>query len=280
MTRIAHYYESANRIHRNDGPALYWWNAGNKLFGKENNRHLLPDGNWSKSGKFDYNFWVDWGEDALMPNLPYKPVSPSKPNIYVTSDTHLGYDYRLARARDFDWVFCNQARAVAEFIRDGIPKDRCIWLPHAAEPQAYPKKEIINKYDVCFVGNINGYKRVDFLDGMFKAFPNFFFGKRLFEEAAEKFNQSKIVLNISIHDDINMRVFETLSTGSFLLTNELDTLPHLFKDGVHLVTYKDLDDAIDKAKYYIEHDAEREKIAAQGHEEFMKKHTYMHRQRS
>ena len=74
-----------------------------------------------------------------------------------------------------------------------------------------------------------------------------------------------------------MRVFETLSTGSFLLTNELDTLPHLFKDGVHLVTYKDLDDAIDKAKYYIEHDAEREKIAAQGHEEFMKKHTYMHR---
>lgn len=277
MTRVAFYYEDGRRIGRNDGPPLYWWHAAERMLGQGNSVHLLPNGDWANHGTFDYHFWVDWGEDALMPNLPYAPLTPPKPNIYITSDTHLGYDYRLSRAREFDWVFCNQMRAVEEFIRDGIPAERCLWLPHAAEPTAYPKRDMIKKYDVGFIGNVGDWNRVNFLDRMFKEFPNFFYGKRLFEEAAEIFSQSKIVLNISIKDDINMRVFEALSTGSFLLTNELPTLHHLFKDGVHLVTYKDLDDAVEKAKYYLEHDAEREKIAEAGYKEFIAKHTYEQR---
>ena len=59
--------------------------------------------------------------------------------------------------------------------------------------------------------------------------------------------------------------------------NELPTLPHLFQDGVHLVTYKTLDEAVEKAKYYIEHDDERDRIAEAGYKEFIKKHTYEHR---
>lgn len=275
--RLAFYYESGNRIGRNDGPPLYWFNQGQEIFGKDNAVHLLPNGDWDNFGIFDYHIWVDWGEDSLMPMLNYNPLTPPKPNIYVASDTHLGYDYRLSRAREFEWVFCNQMRAVEEFVRDGIPKERCIWLPHAAEPKAYPKKDMIKKYDVSFIGNIGDWNRVEFLDRMFKEIPNFFYGRRLFEEAAEIYSQSKVVLNMAIKDDINMRVFEALSTGSFLLTNELPTLHHLFEDGVHLVTFKTLDEAVDKARYYLEHDAERERIAEAGYNEFIKKHTYEHR---
>src|SRR3990167_3405801 len=139
---------------------------------------------------------------------------------------------------------------------------------------------MIKKYDGCFIGNVGDWNRVDFLDRMFKEFPNFFYGKRLFEEAAEIFSLSKIVLNISIKQDINMRVFEALSTGSFLLTDEIPTLHHLFQDGVHLVTYKTLDEAAEKARYYLEHDEERERIAEAGYQEFIKKHTYEHRLKS
>ena len=275
--RAAFYYEDPRRIGRNDGAALYLSHNAKKLFGADNARHLLPDGKWDNLGKFDYHFWVDWGEDALMPHLPYKPVSPPHPNINITSDTHLGYDYRLSRARDFDWVFCNQVRAVYEFQRDGIPEDRLAWLPHAFEPDAYPKLDVLNRYDVAFIGNMNGWNRVGFLDTMFKAFPNFFFGKRLFEEAAEVYAASKVCLNISILDDINMRVFEVLGAGGFLLTNKLDNLDLLFKDGVHLVTYDNPQDAVEKARYYIEHEDERKAIAEAGHKEAMAKHTYMHR---
>jgi len=152
-----------------------------------------------------------------------------------------------------------------------------MWLPHAAEPEAYPNTEQVKKYDVCFIGNMAGANRVEFLDKMFKEFPNFFYGKRLFEEAATIFKSSRIVLNLSVKDDVNMRVFETLCCGGFLLTNELPGLSYLFEDKKHLVTYKTTEEAIEKAHYYLNHPEERERIAKQGHEECMKRHTYMHR---
>ena len=275
--RIAFFYESPSRISRNDGPPLYWKTAAVRKYGKENAIHLLPNGDWGNQGLFDWNFWVDWGEDALMPGLAYVPQLAPSPNVYIASDTHLGYEHRLNTARHFDWVFCNQKRARDEFIKDGIPAEKCRWLPHAAEPLAYPKTEVINKYDISFIGNMGAINRVNFLDAMFKEFPNFFYGRRLFNEAALIYNESKIVLNLSILDDINMRVFEVLCSGSFLLTNELPTQGLLFKDGVHLVTYKDTKDAIEKTKYYLAHDEERNKIAQAGFDLVRKLHTYDHR---
>ena len=273
--RHAIYYDDHRRVTRNDGAPMYVWNVLKNQM-KEDVEHLIPDARrMGGFGKFDLHWWVDWGEDALGGIIDYKPIVCPKPSIYWVSDTHLGYEYRLSKAREFDHVFCMQKRAAEEFKRDGI--ENPIWLPHAFEPAAYPRRVIIPKYDVCFVGHVNAPNRIDFLDRMFKEFPNFFFGRRLFEEAAQKFNESKIVLNVSIKDDLNMRCMETMGSGSFLLTNELPTLGELFKDGVHLVTYKDLDDAVDKARYYIEHDEERQKIAAAGYEEAIKKHTYAHR---
>lgn len=275
--RAAFYYEDWRRVGRNDGPPLYWKRCAEELLGKENAVHLIPNGDWANHGKFDVNFWVDWGDDAVMPMLDYKPVIPPSPNVYVASDTHLGYDYRLSMARQFDFVFCNQKRAVEEFIRDGIDPKKIFWMPHAAEPLAYPVKEIIKKYDVSFIGNIGSWNRVEFLDRMFKEFPNFFYGRRLFEEAAEVFSASRIVLNVAIKDDVNMRVFEALATKSLLLTDALPTLPELFKDGVHLVTYKNHDEAVEKARYYLAHPEEADKIAEVGYNEVMAKHTYMSR---
>ncbi len=279
MKRVAIYYST--KFGRNDGAPLYYMNVlKNQL--KLDTYHLTPEGDTSNFGKFDYHFWIDWGEDGL----PWKEWSIPKDGgktIYVASDTHLGREYRLNKAKQFDYAFFNQ--------KDAAEEAGGVWLPHAAEPQAYPKIEIMNKFDVCFIGhvqdtvNYNGFTRTEALDRLFKEIPNFYYGSRhpafphknLFEDAARKFSQSKIVFNISIKDDVNMRTMETLSTGSFLLTNWIPTLGDLFEDGKHLVTYKTLDEMVEKAKYYLEHDEEREKIAKAGHEEFMSKHTYKHR---
>jgi O-antigen biosynthesis protein len=279
MKKVAIYY--SNKFGRNDGSPLYYYNVlkQNKEF---DTYHLIPEGDTSNFGKFDYHFWVDWGEDGL----PWREWSIPKDGgktIYVASDTHLGREYRLNKAKQFDYAFFNQ--------KDAAEEAGGVWLPHAAEPMAYPKIDIIKKYDVCFIGHIqdvvnyNGFTRTDALDRLFKEIPNFYYGSRhpafpdrnLFEDAGKKFSQSKIVFNISIKDDINMRVFETLSTGSFLLTNWIPTLGDLFEDGKHLETYKTLDEMVEKAKYYLEHDDERELIARTGHEEFIAKHTYKHR---
>ena len=269
--RIASYYE--NRLGRNDGNPLYMWNAFKQIKDVESD-HIIPHGDLTRYGKYDLHFEADWGEDALKGILPYDPVEIPHPNAYWPSDTHLGYDYRLAKAKRFDHVFCCQKRAVEEFKRDGVES---IWLPHAVEPKAYRIITALKKYDVCFVGHINAQNRIDALDTFFKEFPNFYYGQRLFEEAAEIYNQSKICFNISHLDDVNMRCFEVMASKGFLLTNDISTLHDLFVDGTHLITYKNEREMIDKAHYYLEHDDEREKIAEAGQKEVLARHTFKHR---
>ena len=283
--RIAIYYD--NRYGRNDGPPLYYWNQMKKL--GMDVHHFIPEGDITKKyGKFDLHFWVDWGEDALGLTNWEIPDDGGK-KIYVASDTHLDDGYRLRKAEKYDFVYFNQKRAFEEY--KSKPGQGVGWLLHAFEPMAYDKQEILKKYDVCFIGHVqeqpsfNGFSRTEFLDRMFKEFPNFYFGTRMpgfpahnmFEDAALKFSKSKIVLNISAKDDINMRVFETLGTGGFLLTNWIPTINEVFKEGVHLVTYKTLDEAVEKAKYYLEHDDEREAIAEAGYQEAHTHHKYENR---
>lgn len=280
MLRIATYYES--RLGRNDGNPLYTWACMKRMQEKGllEIDHLAPfqsaEDIASKHGRYDLHLWVDWGEDGLGGLLPYAPIDCAKPNAYWASDTHLGFDYRLSMARKFDHVFCAQKKAVGEFRERGIQNP--IWLPHAVEPLAYPRKTFAaKKYDIAFVGHINSQNRVEALDRLFKEVPNFFYGQRLFNDAADIFAQSKIVFNISMLDDLNMRTFEGMATGSMMLTNRVPSIEDLFVDGKHLVLYDDFDDMVEKARYYLAHDDEREAIAEAGYQEVIANHTIQNR---
>jgi len=247
--------------------------------------HYLPTGDPGQWGKFDFCLWVDFADDALG----YGEFPMPANTFYWCSDYHISkesYAYRLKRAKTARWVGCYQKRNVEEFIRDGIPAEKIFWLPPAFEPDCYrpgvwsdqdskwidakPSKE----YDICFIGHVNNEKRSDALDRMFKEFPNFFYGIRRFERCASMFSKSKIVFNTAHADDINMRVFEVMGSRNFLLTEDIPSIHELFEDGKHLVTYKNLDDAVEKAKYFIEHEEEREAIALNGWLAVSAKHTY------
>lgn len=277
MLKVGNYYEV---LHRNDGNPLYVTACLKRMQeqGLLKMDRLAPRGDYEPYGPYDLNIWVDWGEDALRGVLPYEPVFPQKPVAYWASDTHLGYDYRLSVAKKSDFVFCAQKRAVEDFRKDGV---NSIWLPHAVEPLAYPRQLVVSKkYDVCFVGHVNNEKRVVALDNIFKAFPNFYYGQRRFEDAARKYGESKLVFNISHVDDINMRTFEAMATGTMLLTEWVPTIEELFEDRKHLVLYHSLDEAIDLARYYLSHDSEREKIAQAGCDHVLAHHTIEHRVRT
>lgn len=285
-TRIACLYGDIATCGRNDGGPLYACSVLRAIFGQEAVMHLFPKGDLSRFGRFDYHWLTDWGEDALG----YQDFEVQSPSIYWASDTHLGYEYRLSRALRCDWVFCAQEKAVKDFVRDGVRADRCFWLPHAFDPLAYSRGTFnakkndwdrdsvpLKKYDVCFVGNLNDENRVRHLDRLFKEFPNFYWGNQRFHEAAEKFNQSRIVFNVSSRKELNMRHFEALGSGAFLLSDNIPESQNVFKAGEHFVGYDNFDDMIEKARYYLAHEEERERIAQQGHLEALKKHTYLHR---
>lgn len=250
--------------------------------------HLWPTKEAEKFGKFDLHVWCDYGEDALNVPLDWSPPSPS---AYWCSDAHISeksYKYRLERAKKFDFVFCAQKRCMDEFERDGIPKEKLFWLPHAAEPDVYKPYDIIEKWDWCFIGHINSEHRVNLVDRFCKEFPvgmKGYLGWRsaaqpgwnVLDDAAKKFSQSRIILNDNINEDVNMRTFEGMATKKMLLTQDIPYLSEIFKDGQHLVLYKNIDDAVEKAKYYLSNESERIRISESGYNEVLAKHTYKHR---
>lgn len=289
IPRVASYYE--NRLGRNDGNPLYITNVFKRDYaGRIDYQHLIPDpaAPTAPLGRFDLSLWIDWGEDALKGVLPYEPLVPPRPALYWASDTHLGYDYRAAWARHFDYVFTAQL--------DGLPG--ATWLPHAVEPQAYNpagqyarttdealefgRVQRLKRWDLSFVGHLNDPTRVAALDRMFREFPSSWWGSmrtgRVFERAADVYTRSRVVFNHAINGDLNMRVFEVLATRSCLLTPTVPGMTQLgLEDGVNLVTYRDLNEAVEKARYYIDHDEARERVAQAGYDEVVAKHTFAHR---
>ena len=68
---------------------------------------------------------------------------------------------------------------------------------------------------------------------------------------ARIYSAARMVFNRSIKNDLNMRVFEGLASGSLLLTNDLgeNGQDELFRDGAHLAAYREADDLVDKIEY-------------------------------
>jgi spore maturation protein CgeB len=98
-----------------------------------------------------------------------------------------------------------------------------------------------------------------------------------FAEMPGIFQRSKINLNIIrsfVESGLPMRVFDVLSCGGFLVSNDKDDLHKLFTDGKDLVIYRDTQDLIEICGYYLEHDEERRAIARQGRATLAQNHTF------
>ena len=63
-------------------------------------------------------------------------------------------------------------------------------------------------------------------------------------------------------------------SGGFLLTTYNENLKQYFKLGKEIETYKDDEELIKKARYYLKHDSIRNKIALAGYRRAIKDHKY------
>ena len=98
--------------------------------------------------------------------------------------------------------------------------------------------------------------------------------------ALKVFYSGKINVNItlrSIASGVPARVFDVMSIGGFMLSNWQQEIPELFVEDEEIVTYKTLEELIEKADYYLRHDEERARIAANGYRKVKEQHTYEHR---
>lgn len=72
---------------------------------------------------------------------------------------------------------------------------------------------------------------------------------------------------------VKSRHFEPSACGTFQLTEDADDLREYFKLGEEIVVYKDNEDLVEKIKYYLAHDKEREEIARRGYERTIREHS-------
>lgn len=166
----------------------------------------------------------------------------------------------------------------------------------------YHPRDIEDKYDVTFVGQKHGqmpdgrFLRSEVIDQIMAAgididlFGNYWDGYdnwhgyvKDFHAMIDVFAQSKVCLNISnpwhhgTMPQIKGRHFEIPQIGRLQVCTPADDLNSYFEDGKEIVIAKNESDLIDKLKYYLEHEDEREQIAAAGRERMLREHQWHHR---
>jgi len=234
-------------------------------------QHFLPDKQDSiLRSRFDLYLRID---DGLEFSLPVN----CRPVAWWAIDTHLDFDRCLSAARAVDLTFAAQRDGADALRRAGIAG--AIWLPLACDPTIHRPHDLPKQHDVSFVGNVFPGPRSQLLNTIRPRYHDVFVGNRYFEEMAKTYSASKIVFNRSIRNDVNMRVFEALACGSLLMTNDLSEngQNELFQDGVHLATYRNAEEMLDKIAFYLTHPEARAKVERAGKREVIEKHTYRHR---
>lgn len=183
-----------------------------------------------------------------------------------------GVDLTLQTTKEF----------VPRYLAEGCP---CVYWPFASDPEIFkPAKH--KDIDAVFVGNNYG-KRIALVKAIQSAgihiecygngFPN---GHLLGSRVPEMFSRAKIILGTGLigHSSsivtLKLRDFDAPMSGALYITNHNPDIVESFDIGREMVTYMSVRECIDKIKYYLSHDEERESIAAAGRLRAVKDHTW------
>jgi hypothetical protein len=153
---------------------------------------------------------------------------------------------------------------------------------HAVPPQIFKKLPSEKEYDVVFTGtHFATGGRVDLLKEVDKHFNLHVFGNgsegwatdvkhahpAMFDDGlSELIAKSKIMLGINIENNTwgywSIRAAQVMMSGGFMLQKYVPGMEKELKDGVEY--FQDAKECIEKIRYYLDHEEERELIAFRG----------------
>ena len=219
--------------------------------------------------------------DASCTNLPRNLDAVTGRKVLVVGDTHhlkkplqrmIGY----AQAEPYEFIISSHNRHHLHwFVEAGCAK--VAWIP-AAQIRHTPRQFSRERQSrVALVGQLGQYhqRRARLVEYLKQHQVPTLAGPAAREAAADLYAQSVISLNCSLNADLNLRVFEILSAGGFLLTDKLapeSGLEMLFQEDEEYVSYSSAEELLEKANYYLQHPEDAENIAGRGHERFLAEH--------
>lgn len=244
------------------------------------------------------------GGNRILPQTVQKMKSLGIKTVLWTIDAPRHFQPIVAAAPHYDFIFCGGTEAQELMARVRIKKT--YWLPFACDPDIHhpvdlnPEEQKKWGSDVSFIGSYYPNraqaleKLVDFDlkvwgPGWKKLAKDSPLKKRARDihltpkEWINIFSCSPINIVIHFQDGETLcyqaapRVYEALACQCFLLVDNQKDVQSLFQDGKHLVIFKNTEDLRAKITYYLKQPEERKKIARQGYEETVDKHTYLKR---
>ncbi|MCG2779447.1 MAG: glycosyltransferase [Weeksellaceae bacterium] len=205
--------------------------------------------------------------DALLTSSVIKAKESSSTFLhYPSTDPQMKMEEKVIK--DIDVFFYGQY--------DGVPfKERRAYISELVD--FFNKKNISFKfalmykesetvlYNYSIISRFDFAKKFDPPRKLSKYFSKPIFGKDIYKDIS----RAKIVFNISAEHEkfgdfkFNMRIFETLGVGGFMISDEGKYPPHL-EGGKDFVTYENVNDLKAKISHYLTHENEREKIGKCG----------------
>lgn len=229
-----------------------------------------------ESNKLDLLLYIEGGSMEIFP-LDLIEIDAKK--FWWGIDTHLNFEKHLRISRLFDHTFIAQKEFLKSLALHGI---EATWLPLAYPSSIEIAPRASASYDFSFIGQTDPSmypERYRLIKKAQQAFPNNFVGNLEPKEMLEVYNNSRVVINQSIKNDINMRVFEVLGTSAVLVTNAIheNGLEDLFENTKQLFTFETDEELISILKLLIENDETRIETSAAANELIFSHHTYFNR---
>ena len=192
-----------------------------------------------------------------------------------------------------DWtLLCHMEHSIVTLHKD------CqrigFWWPGTDPSVYYPRKVEKQDYDVIFMGRPiqeSGYERAELLNALAQTGLSVHtFGgswRRFHGLEQHKFTDSdgfawacsRAKIALSLNANVRMyaswrRILNTMASGAFLLVRYFPGLESVFLNGDHLAWFTSKDEAVEKARYYLENESERNEIARCGSKFVRREHTW------
>lgn len=202
----------------------------------------------------------------------------SIPKVWYSVDVHLHHNWHKHFAVVFDKVFCAQSNYISfmsEFTSD------VEWLPVfclGAYTDFIPWEK--REHFISFVGTMNiktNPQRIELFEQIKKSGIDVVIANGRCEPV---YSNSKIVINQSVADDLNLRFFEATGCGALLITDRLTHSMNeiLVPDEDYLIyEHGDSKDLIDKINWVRAHDSEAAEMASRAQSKILKNHLEIHR---
>lgn len=219
--------------------------------------------------------------DAYQQCLPENLAAVPGRKLLLVADTHHGQFplqkvLAYARREPFDRiVVTHDPHHLHWFAEAAIAPTRYVPNVNVSHfPQPFNTRRQAN---IVFVGQAGQFhpRRRHLLQAIRKAGLPLVVQQAPAPMAAFMYNSAQIAFNCSLNGDLNMRVFEVMAAGGFLVTDRLSPqsgLETLFRRGEDYADYDSPDDLIAKLRHYLAHPEECLKIARSGQSAYLKSH--------